>query len=354
MAEYEFAFYNFSDATGSALGSNGFNSTSPSTSGLYNKTLTISGDPAVIKVEDDDPTFDGNPDSTGQTITSISGTATGLNVNDYLEVAYRYTVEFQGTTYTVYTLDDGNNGSLYGFILPKDLVTAMETSGNSTITFKGQHGSNPDVGYSTLYVCFEAGVFIETAAGPVAAGDIREGDLIRTKDNGFQPVRWVGKKTLTALDRTTDKRMLPIRIRRDALAPNIPSQDLLVSPQHRVLVHSAIAQRMFGAAEVLVAAKQLCLLNGIDIAYDLTEVTYVHFLFDEHQIVYSNGACTESLHTGPEGMKAVGPAARAEIFALFPELENGHMSKPARHLASGRMGRKLAVRHAQHGKALVN
>ena len=68
----------------------------------------------------------------------------------------------------------------------------------------------------------------------------------------------------------------------------------ITSPQHRVLVRSRITQKIFGTDEVLVAAKQLCQLDGIDIALDLGAVTYVHSLFDAHQVVFSNGAETES------------------------------------------------------------
>ena len=68
----------------------------------------------------------------------------------------------------------------------------------------------------------------------------------------------------------------------------------ITSPQHRVLVRLRIAQKIFGTDEVLAAAKQLCQLDGIDIALDIGAVTYVHFLFDAHQVVFSNGAETES------------------------------------------------------------
>ena len=84
-------------------------------------------------------------------------------------------------------------------------------------------------------------------------------------------------------------------------------------------------------------------------------MTYVHFLFDDHQIVISNGAETESLYTGAEALRSVGEAAREEILALFPELRTrAEAPAGARVLASGRMGRKLAVRHAENGKSLVS
>ena len=70
---------------------------------------------------------------------------------------------------------------------------------------------------------------------------------------------------------------------------------------------------MFGTDEVLVAAKQLLQIDGIDVADDLDEVVYVHFIFDRHEIVYANGAESESLYTGPEALKTLSPQAREEI-----------------------------------------
>ena len=52
----------------------------------------------------------------------------------------------------------------------------------------------------------------------------------------------------------------PIRIRAGTLGNGLPEADLIVSPQHRVLVRSGIARTLFGADEVLVAAKQLLAL----------------------------------------------------------------------------------------------
>ncbi|SDE83846.1 Hint domain-containing protein [Paracoccus isoporae] len=112
---------------------------------------------------------------------------------------------------------------------------------------------------------------------------------------------------------------------------------------------------MFGTNEVLVAAKQLCQVDGIDTAYDLDEVEYFHILFDRHEVVISNGAETESLYTGPQALKSVGEAALEEIFTIFPELkDHDYTPVPARTFASGRMGRKLAMRHKKNAKPLVS
>ncbi|MDP0929620.1 Hint domain-containing protein [Paracoccus onubensis] len=204
-------------------------------------------------------------------------------------------------------------------------------------------------------VCFARGTLIMTDFGAVPVEELSEGMLVLTRDHGLQPVRWIGGRKINGNTLHLHPNMRPIRICAGALGENTPAQDLLVSPQHRILVRSKIAQRMFGTTEVLVAAKQLCQLDGIDIADDVSEVEYFHFLFDQHEVVYSNGAESESLYTGPEALKSVGAAALEEIFTLFPQLKNTDtIPSAARELPSGRKARKLAVRHRQHNKPLVS
>ncbi|WP_244961232.1 Hint domain-containing protein [Paracoccus sanguinis] len=237
-----------------------------------------------------------------------------------------------------------------------DLYTTMiiDFSGLSAGGLLGELSWQSDIDTMDPF-CFAAGTRIATDRGQVAVEDLRAGDLVLTRDRGMQAIRWIGSRRLSAADLAARAQMRPIRIRRHALGTNIPSADLLVSPQHRVLVRSKIAQKMFGTPEILVAAKQLCEIDGIEVARDVTEVTYYHLMFDRHEVVISNGAETESLYTGPEALKTVGAAARREIFALFPELaDRDHVPSPARVLVPGWMGRRLAARHVRNGKLLVN
>jgi hypothetical protein len=101
----------------------------------------------------------------------------------------------------------------------------------------------------------------------------------------------------------------------------MPDEDLIVSPQHRLLVKGAVAQDLFNTPEVLVAAKDL--INGETITVDLKlrEVTYVHLLFDRHQVMWANGVETESFHPASAALSTLDDGDRARLLATHPELE---------------------------------
>ncbi|HEV8036959.1 Hint domain-containing protein [Yoonia sp.] len=203
--------------------------------------------------------------------------------------------------------------------------------------------------------CFAAGTLIETADGQVPVEDLKVGELVLTYDHGYQPIRWIGSCSVSPAQLEAKERLKPILIRADALGAGYPQQDLIVSPQHRVLVSSVIALRMFAYTDVLIPANKLVALDGIDVIDDTTDgVTYFHFLFDAHEIVWSNGAPTESLFTGPEALKAVSPEARQEIKDLFPECcDPEFAAHAARYIPEqGKLMRKLAMRHQANQKPL--
>lgn len=203
-------------------------------------------------------------------------------------------------------------------------------------------------------MCLVRGTLVDTPEGPRRIEDIRRGDLVLTRDRGAQPVRWIGSRTVDAATLAAHASLRPIRIRAGALGRGIPVQDLMVSPQHRILVRSAIARRMFGQDEVLVAARQLLALEGVEVDETAAEVEYFHLLLDRHEVIIANGVETESLHTGREALRSLTPEALAEILTLFPELASGsHVPQAARLLPRGTQGRRLAERHMANGKALV-
>lgn len=202
--------------------------------------------------------------------------------------------------------------------------------------------------------CFTVGTLILTDRGDAPIEALRQGDLIQTLDNGLRPIRWIGQKKISAMRLRSQENIRPIRIKTGVLGEGLPRSDLIVSPQHRILVRSIIAQKMFGKKEVLLAAKCLLELDGIDAVEDLTEITYVHFLLDRHEIVFANGAETESLYTGPEALKSLSGRSRDEIFSIFPELSDiDHRALATRTFVRVRKGRQLAMRHKNNRKPLT-
>lgn len=259
-----------------------------------------------------------------------------------------FNIDTDGQNFLGYTNTALNNSFLNGYeILPDGKVLAVNAEG-AWIADPGVS----EVGGAV--VCFTAGTKIRTAGGLKPVEELEQGDLVWTKDDGYQPIRWIGQRSLTAVGLAKNPHLRPIKIAAGAFGHNIPKRDLSVSPQHRMLVKSRIAHRMADTEEVLVAAKHLLQIDGVDVDHSVENVTYVHFLFDRHQIVKAEGAESESLFTGPEALKAVSQGARSEIFELFPELlELNHDSLvSARPLMSGRRSRKLAQRHKQNRKPL--
>jgi len=196
--------------------------------------------------------------------------------------------------------------------------TALEAGAIRSITLDSLAG-NGYLGMTTSretwnYVtCFVRGTKIETASGPVAVEHLSTGDLIRTVDNGLQPLRWIGQRAVPA-----ENAFAPILIRKGALGN---TEDLRVSPQHRILLSGWRAEIHLGMSEVLVPAKSL--INGETILREIGgEIEYFHIMFDRHELVYAAGIESESFHPGETGWNALTDASREEILSLFPELRD--------------------------------
>ncbi|RBI85123.1 type I secretion protein [Rhodosalinus halophilus] len=170
-------------------------------------------------------------------------------------------------------------------------------------------------------ICFTPGTVIATPRGERLVEDLEPGDRVITRDNGIQEIAWTGATSLTGHQLARKPHMRPILIQAGALGNGLPEQDLLVSPNHRVLVANDKTALYFDESEVLVAAKHLTGLAGVDEVASLG-VTYLHFMFERHEVVLSNGAWTESFQPGDHSLKGIGNAQRAEILDLFPELKS--------------------------------
>ncbi|KAJ57409.1 2,3,4,5-tetrahydropyridine-2,6-carboxylate N-succinyltransferase [Actibacterium mucosum KCTC 23349] len=194
-------------------------------------------------------------------------------------------------------------------------VVGDDEGSTSEFTYTVSDGlGNSDIGYGTINTvpCFLAGTVIDTALGPKMVEKLSVGDLVRTRDNAFQAVRWVGLTMVRGFGR-----FAPVHIDQGTFGNH---GRLTVSPQHRLLLSGVSPRLMFSADEVLVPACHL--VNGRTIRQLETErVWYVHLLFDQHEVVQSNGLWSESYLPGPQSLPGFDADAQAEIGALFPNID---------------------------------
>ena len=208
------------------------------------------------------------------------------------------------------------------FRIVNDTLDADGNSTSGTVEFLDSLGGvtgSFDFTEIEKIICFTPGTRIITQAGYVPIENLRAGDRVMTRDNGFQNIAWIGKRALSAQDLRTCPKLRPILIRRGALGPDLPDRDMMVSPNHRMLQMGGQVELHFGEAEVLTAAKHMTHYDGVETA-QVGQTTYYHMMFDCHQIVMADGCWTESFYPGDEAIDATSQAQRDEIFQLFPEL----------------------------------
>lgn len=214
-------------------------------------------------------------------------------------------------TNIIYDPNDSENGT----------VQFLDSFGNvvGTLTFA-------DI--ETVVPCFTPGTDILTPFGPRKIETLVEGDLVLTRDHGVQPIRWIGQKRLSLATLIARPALCPIRLPAGSLGPCAPARDLIVSPQHRMLIEGSMPEVLFGETEVLVAARHLAGQGGIGPVLP-RGVTYIHMLFDQHEIILANGCWTESFQPGAAVLNGMEDAQRDEVLDLFPELAGNPKSYTA-------------------------
>lgn len=167
---------------------------------------------------------------------------------------------------------------------------------------------------------FAEGTMITTPDGDVPVEQLAVGDRVITRDHGSQRVRWVGR-TLLKPDVLQDRPELrPMRIAKGALGNGLPQQNLLVGPEHRLLVTSDMVSLYFEVQEVFVTARHLPELSGVEVAPDVPAVNFIHVMFDEHELVLTNGTWSESFQPDGAALRGLEADQRRDLFAAFPDL----------------------------------
>ncbi len=165
--------------------------------------------------------------------------------------------------------------------------------------------------------CFTAGTMIRTAQGDLPVEQLTAGMLVETLDSGLQPIQWIGRSHIQP-----SLEAQPIRIKAGVLDN---TTDLVVSPQHRILLRGARAELLFGCDEVLVKAKDL--VNERDVLRCQTQDTiiYFHILMAQHELLHSNGQWSESFLPGPQTQHSFDACANQSLQTILDQagLEDG-------------------------------
>jgi hypothetical protein len=222
-------------------------------------------------------------------------------------------------------------GTVIQFISFKDPVTAIEGPANGmSATQVGEHSGGEESlvtgdggsSYSTTGTstpgtipCFAPGTMIDTPNGPRTVEILQPGDMVLTRDNGPQAIRWTRSGDHPLENAETDAK--PVQIKAGALGQNLPAQDLIISPQHRILVGGAGQLESVFASEAFAPAKSLTSLPGIRHMRGKTQITWVHFACERHEVVCANGCWTESPLLGPMVMQSLSGNQRRALYGRF-------------------------------------
>lgn len=217
-----------------------------------------------------------------------------------------------------------------------DDTAILRLDDGSTLRFEGV---TPDELTADNFVrerppkCFVAGTLIATPRGEVPVDSLRPGDLVLTLDHGAQPILWIGRRRMHFGRKAHPHR--PVRIAAGAMGPGLPRTDLLVSPQHRLLVTGPAARRF--ATGALAKAKGLCGRPGIAQDTTCTAADYLQFLLPRHGLVVANGLPAETFLPRAYGLASLEDEDRLSLLAQVPALAddpaNGY-GPPARPLLS--------------------
>ena len=174
--------------------------------------------------------------------------------------------------------------------------------------------------FATSVACYCPGTLILTDRGEVPVEALGIGDTVVTAAGQHRPVKWIGRRSYAGRFVAANRNVQPIRFRAGSLGHGLPRRDLLVSPQHAMVIDG-----------VLIPAH--CLVNGSTIVRDrLDRVDYHHVELDTHDVLLAEGATSESFmdddsrgvfHNAAE-FTALYPDAPAPAGFCAPRVESGY------------------------------
>lgn len=341
---------------------------------------THSNDPASPDYSSSVPTW------IGETFTFNGGSSTQIEITDddgqfedsYVETGGAQTltqnVTINGTTYLAgsvveneFSMLDASGNEVYvvridgvniGFGYP---VGQEPTNGTTFTATIGRDGDPLDSGDGTSsssepyanIVCYAEGTLIMTSEGERPVESLKPSDQVMTLDRSEpQQIRWTHRDTRALEEASSDA--TAILINAGALGTNLPVRELIVSPQHRILVGGGGQLQGPFKTEAFAPAKSLTSLPGIRHMKGKQHITWIHFACERHEIVTANGCLSESLLLGPMVFNGLTGRERRTLTAIYgpsPSPTAALNGRPARAcLKVGEVRRLLAEYEKEKGQ----
>lgn len=277
---------------------------------LLGHTITIDApDWQEFRINDNDPFFEDN--DSGQKLDGhhwLDGVR--LRNNTEVEAEYSLTLSDGTSTWTVIAFNTRNSDPDYATIeglafiggpggFPPVGVPLTVTAAEDYVGFAADDYATP--------ICYARGTAIATDRGARRIETLEPGDLIRTADNGYCPLRWIGRRVAAGVGTCA-----PVEIPAGRFGARQP---VLVSQQHCVLIRHAAAELLFGTAEVFLRAAHL-VEHGYARLREGIGVEYWHLALDRHEVIFAGGMASESVFA-PGGVRG------GLETSFFPELREG-------------------------------
>jgi hypothetical protein len=167
--------------------------------------------------------------------------------------------------------------------------------------------------------CFAPGALIQTPRGVRAVETLAAGDLVLTEDGQSVPIAWIGRSSYSAARARREERLRPVHLRPHAFGPGLPDRELVLSPQHRVVVEGPVCQLLFGLERAFVIARHLP-DHMAETPDPESDVVYFHILLSGHKILLANGLPCESLQPSRRMIEALSAEAQASLLAAIAGL----------------------------------
>ncbi len=265
------------------------------------------------------------------TVDYAANTVTGTLVDGSNRSYTNFSIVSNSSGNYVLSSTTGNATFALSVTYPNTTMAPATVTTNSSTLVGIANAQTTNVAVTSAPVCFCSGTLIRTVRGDVAVEALRIGDLVVTEAGAHRAIRWLGHRRTNCAAHPMPETVWPYRVRAGTLGEGLPYADLWLSPGHSLCLD-----------DVLLPVRALAHGDLVSqVAVD--EVTYWHVELDSHDILFANGAASESyLDTGNRNGFDNAPYGARQLHPDFEPLTTVDFCRP--YIASGPVLSRLRAR----------